>query len=134
MGKRSNLAVGGIVIAGVSYLAGILTAPKSGRETRRDIRRKAAQVKREAERTLKKRHDDLAKLLDEAQTQARKVKGKASTELKAVIEAGETVKQKTREILSAIHEGDAEDHDLDKAVKEVTSAVDHLKKYVAKRG
>jgi len=41
-------------------------------------------------------------------------------------------KEKAREILSAVHEGDADDKDLKKAVDEASKAVAHLRTYLKK--
>jgi gas vesicle protein len=46
--KSSKIAIGAIVGAGIGIVAGILTAPKSGRETRDDIKRKADDLKGQA--------------------------------------------------------------------------------------
>lgn len=46
MGKK--LAIGAIVGAAVGVVAGILTAPKSGKETRDDIKEKADDLKLQA--------------------------------------------------------------------------------------
>ncbi len=48
MGAGSKLAVGAIIGAAVGVVAGVLTAPKSGRETRDDIRRRAEETKDQA--------------------------------------------------------------------------------------
>ena len=56
-GKK--IAIGTIVAGAVGYVAGILTAPKSGKETRKDIGDAAVKAKNEAERKLKKMHSEL---------------------------------------------------------------------------
>ncbi len=132
MVKRRNLAIGGILIAGASYLAGILTAPKSGKETRRDIQLAASKAKSKAERKLKHAYSELTDLLQTASKTVKQLGAKADKELKAALVRAEAVKQKTREILSAIHEGEAEDYDLDKALKDVKSAIKHIKNYSTK--
>jgi gas vesicle protein len=131
--KKRNLAVGGAVLAGVSYLAGILTAPKSGRETRKDINKAAHKAMTDAERHLKTAHSELTGLLGVLGKQAEKGKDLANKELKAALAQAETVKTKTRELISAIHEGEAADKDLDVAVKEAKAAVQHLKSFVVKK-
>ena len=50
------------------YLAGILTAPKSGKETREDIKDTAVKTYSEAEKQLKKLHTELNDVLAEAKT------------------------------------------------------------------
>lgn len=43
--KANKIALGAIIGAAVGVAAGILTAPKSGKETREDIKRKAEDAK-----------------------------------------------------------------------------------------
>lgn len=131
--KRRNVAVGGVVLAGLSYLAGILTAPKSGRETRKDISNAAHKALTEAERRLKVVHSELNELMDELGVKAGKGKDLVNKELQAALAQAESVKKKTRELLSAIHEGEAADKDLDEAVKEVKAAIKHLKTFAVKK-
>ena len=130
--KSRNLAVGGALVAGLGFLAGILTAPKSGRETRKDINKAAHKAMTEAERKLKLAHSELNEQIDALNTKAQKGKEVASKELKAALAQAEDVKKKTREVLSALHEGEAADKDLDVAVKEARAAITHLKSFVTK--
>lgn len=51
MGAGSKLAFGAIVGAAVGVVAGVLTAPKSGKETREDLMRKAGDAKDTAAKT-----------------------------------------------------------------------------------
>ena len=48
---KKLLTVVGAAVAG--FAAGILTAPKSGKETRADLKKKASEVKAKAEKTAK---------------------------------------------------------------------------------
>lgn len=133
MNRRGRtLAVGGAVLAGVSYLAGILTAPKSGRETRKDINRAAHRAMTEAERKLKEAHSELNVLLVKAEDEIQKGKAKVSEELASAIKQAKEAKTKARVLISALHEGEAADHDLDVAVKEVRAAIKHLKTFAKK--
>jgi gas vesicle protein len=133
MGKRGNVAIGTIIAAGIGYAAGLLTAPKSGRETRKDIRKKALQAKTEAEQKLKQAHSELSKVLDEINAKAKTGKDKVAKEVQVAIDKAEAARQKARELLSAIHEGEAEDQDLKQAVDDTKQALDHLKKYIGKK-
>ncbi len=133
MGTKRNLAIGALVAGAAGYVAGVLTAPKSGRETRKDIRRKAAQAKVEAEHKLKEAHSELNKLLEEANTKVNIGKAKASKEFQAAIDRAAAAKQKAKDVLSAIHEGEADDKDLQKAVSETKQAFTHLKTYLSKK-
>lgn len=130
MGKNSGKwAMGALAAGAIGYLAGVLTAPKSGKETRRDIMNAATKAKTEAEKRLKSLHSELSENLDSAKTKASKLKGKSKTELDKVIASASAVKEKVREILSALHEGDASDPELKKALDDAKEALDHLKKY-----
>ncbi|HLZ14662.1 MAG TPA: YtxH domain-containing protein [Candidatus Saccharimonadales bacterium] len=135
MSKNSTVkkfAIGTILAAAAGYLAGILTAPKSGKETRQDIKEAAVKTYSEAEKQLKKLHTELNEVLAEAKGRLETVKGKAHDELEKAMDAGKTMKEKARELLSAVHEGDADDKDLKKAIDEANKAVEHLKSYLKK--
>lgn len=49
--KTGKIAIGAIIGAGVGIIAGVLTAPKSGRETRDGIRQKSNSLKDKALQT-----------------------------------------------------------------------------------
>ncbi len=132
MGKGKNFAVGALIAGAVGYVAGVLTAPKSGKETRQDIQEAAVKTKREAEKRLKKLHSDIEDLIDEGKKKTAKLSDQAQKEWDKVVSSALVAKEKVREVLSALHEGDAQDKDLKKAIKEANDAVDHLKSYLAK--
>lgn len=133
MDKRTKrFAVGAVVAAAAGYVAGILTAPKSGKETRKDIKDTAVRGYGMAEKELKVLHTELSKLMDEAGKKATDLKGNAQKNLDKAVAGAKVAKEKARELLSAIHEGDANDKDLDNAVKEAKKAADHLKSFLKK--
>lgn len=133
MVSKKDIAVGALIAGAAGYVAGILTAPKSGKETRQDIKDAAVKARSEAERRLKEVNTELNTLIQRAGELAAQTKGKASAEFEKLREQAVEVRQKTREILSAIHEGEADDEDLQKAVEEVNKATDSLKKYLDKK-
>jgi gas vesicle protein len=132
MGKTGKYAVGAAAAALAGYVAGILTAPKSGKETREDIKNTAFKTKREAENKLKALHKELDETITDARERAAKLSAKAKEEMSGAMNAAMAAKDRVREILSAIHEGDAEDKELDAAIKDATSALEHLKTYFRK--
>ena len=132
MGKTSKFAVGTAIAAGVGYVAGILTAPKSGKETRKDIQDKAAKAKTETEKKLKELNNELSNLIGTAKSKAKTAKADAKTELHKVLDKAVGTKEKAREVISAFHEGESEDKDLQKAVTDVNKAIEHLKTYLDK--
>jgi gas vesicle protein len=133
MDKRTKkFAIGAVVAAAAGYVAGILTAPKSGKETREDIKDTAVKTYKTAEKELKELHTELNKLMGEASKKATELKGTAQQNMDKAVAGAKVAKEKARELLSAAHEGNAEDKDLDNAVKEAKKAVDHLKNYLKK--
>jgi gas vesicle protein len=128
-----RLALGTIFAAVAGYVTGILTAPKSGKETRQDIKSAAEQGMAEAEKQLKKLHTQMNEIITEAKAKLDTVKGVAQKDLQIAIDKATSAKEKTRELLSALHEGGAEDKDLKKAIKDATNAIDGLKTYLKKQ-
>ena len=127
-----NMAIGAALAAGAGYVAGILTAPKSGKETRKDIKDTAAKTKAEAEKRLKALHSEVTELIDKAKAAVQNVSSGKKEDLGAAIQKAVAAKEAAREVLSALHEGDADDKDLKKAMADINDAVEHLKKYVGK--
>ncbi len=127
-----KIAVGALVAGAVGYVAGILTAPKSGKETRKDVKDAAVKAKTSAERELKKLHSELSAALEKAKKGAGKFKHFADRDFEKAVNAADKAKNKAKEMLTAIHEGGAEDEDLQKAIGEATQAIEHLKKFASK--
>jgi len=130
--STKRIAVGTVLAAAAGYVAGILTAPKSGKETRADIKDAAQATIAEAEKQLKKLHTELATLLNEAREMASKLKGNARDELEKAMETAKSVKEKARDLLSAVHEGDVDDKDLKKAIADANKAAAHLRTFLKK--
>jgi gas vesicle protein len=128
--RTGKLALGALVAAGIGYAAGVLTAPKSGRETRKDIQTAALKAKREAEAKLKDLHSNLSDMISNAKRQMLHMGKSAQNELEQALEQANTAKDKARELLSAIHEGEANNTDLQAAIEEVKQATQHLKSFV----
>lgn len=136
MGKSNNAkkwALGAVLAAAAGYVAGILTAPKSGKETRQDIKAAAEKGMSEAEKQLKKLHTQMSDLLGEARSRVGSLKGSAQKELQTAMQKTTEAKEKARVMLTALHEGgDADDKDLRAAIDEANQAIDHLKTYMKK--
>lgn len=133
--RRKNmqrLAIGSTVAAVAGYFAGVLTAPKSGKETRADIKKAADKSVSAAERELKKLHTDLDKAIKDASEATKKASAKAQQEIKELVVKAKDAKEKAREVLSAIHEDEAEDQDLNKAIKQANTSLKNLRNYLKK--
>jgi gas vesicle protein len=127
-----NVAIGSAIAAIGGFVAGILTAPKSGKATRQDIKEGASKGMAEAEKELKKAHTELDKAMKQAKANSTKLNAAAQKELNELLAKAKDAKEKAREVLSAVHEGDAEDQDLDRAIKSANRSLKHLKKYLKK--
>ncbi len=133
MGKNTKrFAFTAIFAVVAGYVAGILTAPKSGKDTREDIKEAANKTYAEAEKQLKKLHTELNQVLDEAKSKLDSLKGKGREELESAMQLGQKAKDKAREMLGAAHEGEADDKDLEQAIKDVRDSIEHLRKYLKK--
>lgn len=137
MGRKDSnnlkrFAIGGAIAAAAGYVAGILTAPKSGKETRSDIKQAASDNLAQAEKELKKLNDELGQVIDEARIRGDRLSSKAKNDLSELIDNAKDTKEKVREVISAIHEGDAEDDDLKKAVKQANNALKNLRTFLKK--
>jgi gas vesicle protein len=131
MGKNSGKWAAGALAAGaIGYIAGVLTAPKSGIETRKDLKNAATKAKSDAEKKLKVMLAELNAKLDVAKKNGSNFKGKAKIDLNKVVSKATAAKEKVREVLSALHDGDAEDPELKQALKDAKDAIKHLQKFV----
>jgi len=132
MAKGKNIAIGAAIAGVLGYVAGILTAPKSGKETRQDIKDKAVETKQEVEKRLKQLHSQLDELLAQGKELSAKLSDQAQKEWEKLAKAAAASKEKVRAVLSSIHEGGTKDKDLQKAVSEASAAVESLKEYLVK--
>ena len=71
-------------------------------------------------------------VIEEARDRADKLGSRAKTELNDLIDSARDAKEKVREVISAIHEGDADDRDLKRAVNDAKKAIENLNKYLKK--
>ncbi len=125
-----KFAIGAAISALIGYLAGILTAPKSGKETRDDIKNKAEETYGAAEKELKKLHTELTDVIDEVSDRVGEFRNRK--DVGEALDKGRDAKQKAREVLSVLHEGEASDKDLKKAIGDATKAIEHLRDFLTK--
>jgi len=133
MGKTlKKLAVAVGLAAAVGYVAGLLTAPKSGKETREDLKNAAQTGMSQAERQLKNVSAELADLLEEAKRRGSDMSDRARKQMDDLVAQARAAREKAREVVSAVHEGDAQDEDLRLAVTQANNALKHLREYLKK--
>jgi gas vesicle protein len=128
-GAGKKIAIGAAVAAAAGFVAGILTAPKSGKETRQDIKKTANNVKREAEKKLKELSGELNDLLTKGQTLLKEQQGKAKAGLEVAMDQAKVAQQKVKEVISALKNGETDEPELKKAINEAKKARDNLVKY-----
>ncbi|MDB5170600.1 MAG: hypothetical protein JWO35_294 [Candidatus Saccharibacteria bacterium] len=127
-----KIAIGSTLAAAAGYIAGVMTAPKSGKQTRGDLKAKAGITAMKAEKDLKKLQAELSRFIDEAKGNSEKLSVKARSEIDDMVEKAKDTKEKAREMISAVREGEADDKDLQNAVNEAREAIDHLRNYIKK--
>lgn len=131
-GTAKKFAVGAAIAAAAGYVVGTLTAPKSGKDTRKDIKDNAAKGVAEAEKQLQNVQDELKDLLDGASVRGEKLSKKAKEEFEDVLEKADVAKGKTREVLTALRKGTADDKELQRALNDAKDAIKHLRTYLSK--
>lgn len=132
MAKSGKVAAAVIVGAAVGYVTGILTAPKSGKETREDIKNAADKYKTEAAARLQAAKEELNVIIEDASEKARYYSDKGKKEVATLVDKAKLAQGKAKEVLSAVKRGDAEDKDLQRALTEANEAKDHLVDYLKK--
>lgn len=128
MSKSNDVNALGVLLFGLAagYVAGVLTAPKSGKETREDIKKASKKFETDVEARLHDIKEDLGVVIEDASKRVRDLNDKSRKELEGLIVKGKAAQAKAKEILSAVRHGEAEDKDLEKALEEVKSAKRYL--------
>lgn len=125
-----KVAVGSVVAGVAGYLAGILTAPKSGQGTREDIARKATEVRSSAEDELQEINEELNDLVKTTKDKTQNLSSSAKAELNEAMIRAKDAQNKAAQVLRAVKNGEASDPDLNKAVKQGKLALKNLGRYL----
>jgi gas vesicle protein len=125
-----KLAIGAALAGAVGYVTGILTAPKSGKETREDIADRADELKEGAEEQLQSAHDELNELIQSAKNKSVALGSKAREEFNEAVVRAKDAQNKAAHVLKAVHSGQADDPELSKAIKQAKQAQKNLSKYL----
>jgi gas vesicle protein len=133
--KRSDKSGGKIAISAVvgglaGYLTGVLTAPKSGKQTRNEIANKAEAAKEGAEYKLQEATDELNDTINRTKSKTIALSAKAREEYDESVIKAKDVLNKTGQVLKAVKAGQANDPDLNKAVKQAKLATKNLARYL----
>lgn len=128
--KGGKVALAAMIAAGAGYLSGLLTAPRSGQQTRKKIAKSASKTMTDGEKQLKKLYTEINSSIKQAEGQVTQARTKANNELKQAIASAREARQKARLILTALHEGDADDPNLKAVLQEVSTAKKHLSQFI----
>ncbi len=101
MSKDNKGFIKGALLGGlIGSVAALLFAPKSGKETQADIKRKALSMKHDLDQTLADLQNDLSGRIDNLKDVAKDLKGEALVESKDLIKKAELLKKDLRESAS----------------------------------
>lgn len=125
-----KVAIGSAIAGAVGYLAGILSAPKSGKQTRQDIADKAVDVKDSAEDQLNELNEELKNLIKNTKDKSVGMGSSARAEYNETLIKAKDAQNKAGEVLKAVKQGGADNPDLDKAIRQAKQAAKNLGKYL----
>lgn len=125
-----KLAIGAIIAGAAGYLAGILTAPKSGKETREDITNKAGDIKEGSLEQLRTVQAELDVLLKSAKDKSVALNAKAREEFNEAVVKARDAKNKAGAVMKAVKAGGSDEPELDKALRQARQAYKNLSKYL----
>lgn len=128
--KAKKFALGALIGGMAGYVTGVMTAPKSGKETRQDIVNKADAVKSGAETQLQETIDELNTTIDQLKSKGVALSAKAREEYDERLMMAKDARNKASSILKAVQAGEDENPELNRAVKQGRQAVKNLAKYL----
>lgn len=125
-----KIAIGALIAAAAGYVAGILSAPRSGKQTRELVKDKTLEVKADLESDVKKAQQELSKKIEVAQLMLESESKEIKKEIENVLQNAKKVEKKAKQTIRAVKDGKAKDPDLNKALDEVNSSLEHFKKFI----
>jgi gas vesicle protein len=127
-----KIAVGAAIAGAAGYLAGVLSAPAEGKKTRKHLKKSAEFSVGGIEKQLKQLHTELGDIVGDAKNSSDKMSGRAQKKFGEAIDNAHSAKDKLRVVLSSVHEGEASDKDLKKALEDARRSLEHLKNFIKK--
>lgn len=125
-----KIAIGALVAGIGGYVAGLLTAPKSGKQTRAELADDVSAAKNNAEVQLAIAQRDLGVLIKEAQEKTLALSAQAREEFNETLIRAKDAQNKAKMMLKAVKTGSGENPELDKAVKQAKQAQKNLSKFL----
>ena len=128
-----NLALGAGVAVIAGYVAGVLTAPRSGKQTRRSLTKSGLDEYKSAEAKLKLLHSEITELMSSVKDGHPEANDSSLKSYEAVLDKAKMSKDKLNSVLSAVKAKQSTDKDLDQAIKEAEKAITHVKNFLLKK-
>lgn len=134
MAKKNNhigskFAVGALIAGAAGYITGILTAPKAGQYTRKEIADKAVGAKMTTVQELDLAYKELVELTKKAKDKSVALSATARNQFDDALVKARDAQDKAAHVLKAVKTGEAEDPELNKAIKQARQAKKNLGKY-----
>lgn len=128
MAKSSKFGLGVIFGALAGAVAALLSAPKSGKETREELKKVADNFGADAEKKLKYLHGEASKLIEKCEAEGKKLSGTAKKDADQVLEKASNIKDRIKKYIAEVKNGDenSEDlslEDLKKELKDVEASI-----------
>ena len=130
--KNKGLAAGAAIGAIIGVITGILFAPKSGKETRQDIKDTSAKAIAALQEQAKKLQSDLTVLIDKADEMFKDKTHVATEKAKELVDQAKHARDSLTVLAKSVKAGEADDKDLNKAIKKAKESKDALTVYLKK--
>lgn len=123
-------AVGLVTGLATGYLVGLLTAPKSGAETRQYIVDATNRAVASAQQKLSASQAQVSELVEVAKAKAKSLTMYRRQDLDELIDSAKIAQDKAKAMLIAVKQGEADDPDLQRAVEKANQAKENLANFL----
>lgn len=130
--QAKTVTLAGLIGVGIGLIAGYLTAPQSGKETRQDIVDKSKDFRDQAVDKYHETKDKIAAAIEEGMQAANRLSGSSKRTLLSLVDKAKEAEYKAIDVFRAVKSGEADDRNLDKAVSHANKAKDNLLKFLNK--
>lgn len=125
-----KVAIGSALAGAAGYLAGVLTAPKTGKETRQDIASKASDAGADTVSQLQDLEKELKDVIKATKVKTVALSSSARVEFNEAVVKAKDAQNKASQVIKAAKNGQASDPDLNKAAKQARQALKNLDKFL----
>ncbi len=122
-----KVTIGAIVAGIVGFIAGILSAPKSGKETRADIKEGVGDAAETIEKEFNATYKELVQTIKDAKNLGKTLSGPTMKKFTDALEIAIAAKKKAFEVLKT-----AKTEEFEAVTKELSKAITGLKTFLKK--